>query len=103
MGYASEYYGVPADIGRRVTVSGKPGIITADRGHYIGVTFDSDKPGTIYNCHPASEVVYGDMGTIRKMTRSQKRYQHYLDVADCFDNFAHYLRYISAQPQEAAR
>jgi len=58
-------YGVPAEIGRRVTVSGKPGIIAKDCGSYIGVNFDSDKPGVIRNCHPTSEVQYLDMGKIR--------------------------------------
>lgn len=85
--YAREYYGVPAEIGRRVVVSGKPGIIAVDRGHYIGVTFDADKPGTIRNCHPASDVEYGKIGTVRKMTRSQARYQRWLEYGDCFDSF----------------
>jgi hypothetical protein len=72
--YASTTYNVPADLGRRVTVNGKPGIIAEDRGHYIGVNFDTDQPGTISNCHPTWRVVYGDMGSIRKPTRSQQRY-----------------------------
>lgn len=54
--YVRDYYGVPAEIGRRVTVSGRPGIIVEDRGNYIGVNFDSDKPGLVYPCHPTSEV-----------------------------------------------
>ena len=78
--YARMTYGVPgAEIGRRVTVGGKPGIIAADRGHYIGVNFDTDKPGVIRNAHPTSEVEYGDMGEVRRMTRSQRRYQDLLD------------------------
>lgn len=76
--YVRKYYGVPAEIGRRVTVYGKPGIIAADRGNYIGVNFDKDKPSVIRNAHPTSEVVYGEMGMVRKMTRSQQRYQDYL-------------------------
>lgn len=52
--YVKQYYEVPADIGRRVMVDGEPGIITEDRGHYIGVTFDADKPGTVRNVHPTS-------------------------------------------------
>lgn len=75
--YVCDYYKVPADIGRKVIVCGKPGIIAEDRGCYIGVNFDCDKPGDISNCHPTHEVDYGEMGTIRKMTRSQKRYQDY--------------------------
>lgn len=88
--YVKEYYQVPAELGRKVIVYGKPGIIAADRGHYIGVNFDEDKPGIIMNCHPDSEVEYLDIGKIRKPTRSQQRYQEYLrsDI-DC--SFSEYL------------
>jgi len=78
--YVRENYGVPAAIGRRVVVYGKPGIIAEDRGHYIGVNFDADKPGVIRNAHPTSEVEYGEIGTVRKMTRSQRRYNDYLNA-----------------------
>lgn len=90
--YVSQYYGVPAEIGRCVTVSGKPGIITADRGNYIGITFDSDKPYVVHNAHPSFEVVYLEMGTPRRLTRSQERYRRYLDAADLYENFGHFLR-----------
>ncbi len=53
--YVQQYYSVPACIGRRVVVDGKPGVIAKDRGHYIGVNFDSDKPGVISNCIRHSE------------------------------------------------
>lgn len=96
--YARDYYGVPAEIGRRVIVGGKPGIIAADRGHYIGVNFDCDKPGVIKNAHPTSEVQYLEMGGIRRMTRAQERYQRYIDVSECFDSFLSFLRYDS-QPR----
>ena len=91
--YAREYYHVPAEIGRRVTVSGRLGIIAADRGHYIGVNFDDAKPGVICNAHPTSEVVYGEMGKVRRMNRSQARYQRWLEIQDRFDNFRHFLQY----------
>ena len=91
--YASKYYNVPADIGRRVTVDGEPGIITSDRGAYIGVTFDKDKPGDITPCHPTWMVEYGEMGKIRPMTRAQKRYQRYLQYGDMFDSFIDYCRW----------
>lgn len=78
--YVSETYGVPANIGRRVIVNGKEGIIIADRGNYIGVNFDKDKPGAIINCHPTWKVEYTEMGTIRKMTRSQHRYRAYIEA-----------------------
>lgn len=93
--YAKTYYNVPADIGRRVIVNGKPGIIVEDRGNYIGVNFDSDKPNIISNCHPTWKVEYGEIGIIRKMTKSQKRYAEYLKIADCFENFKHFLLYTS--------
>jgi len=88
--YVREYYEVPAEIGRRVVVSGKAGIIAADRGHYIGVNFDVDKPGVICNCHPTSKVEYGEIGKIRKMTRSQENYRRYLDL-DCGFPFAEWM------------
>jgi len=45
--YVAQYYGVPACIGRRVIAYGKPGIIAEDRGNYIGILLDSDKPGPV--------------------------------------------------------
>lgn len=89
--YASNYYGVPACIGRRVIVAGQPGIIAEDRGHYLGVNFDDDPPGRISNCHPTWKVTYLEMGRIRRPTRSQRRYQHYLTVSECYDSFRDYL------------
>ena len=90
--YIQSYYKVPAVMGRRVTVYGKPGIIVADRGHYIGVNFDEDEPGVIKNCHPTCCVIYEDMGSIRKVTRSKRRYLAYLAVAESFNGFGHFLR-----------
>lgn len=40
--YVRKHYQVPAKICRRVIVYGKPGVIPADRGHYIGVLLDED-------------------------------------------------------------
>lgn len=88
--YVRAYYDVPAEINRRVVVDGRPGIIVADRGHYIGVNFDDDKPGRICNAHPTSNVEYGELGIVRKMTRSQARYQEYIK-ADCGHSFAEWL------------
>lgn len=88
--YIRDYYGVPAEIGRRVVVYGKSGVIAEDRGNYIGVNFDADKPGVVHNAHPTSEVEYGEMGVVRRMTRSQQRYQDYLD-ADSNLTFAEWI------------
>jgi hypothetical protein len=95
--YAKEYYDVPSDIGRRVIVNGKPGIIAVDRGNYIGVNFDAHKPGVICNCHPTSGVQYLEMGAIRKMTKAQARYRRWLEVSDCFENFKAFLLYETAK------
>lgn len=101
--YVRDYYGVPAEIGRRVTVYGRPGIIGADCGHYIGVNFDDAPPGMYAAAHPTDGVVYGEMGKERPLTRAQKRYRAYLEVADLYDDFAHYLRTRRADPREAPR
>lgn len=89
--YVREHYGVPALIGMRVIVDGKPGIIAEDRGHYIGVNFDEDKPSRIFNVHPTDKVQYGEMGTIRKVSRSAARYQRYLKSDGLYENFASFL------------
>ena len=94
--YVQDYYGVPADIGRRVIVNGRPGIIAQDCGHHIGVNFDTDKAGVISHCHPTWRVEYLDMGTIRKPTRSQQRYQRFLEYGDGFDTFIDFCRWDSA-------
>jgi hypothetical protein len=89
--YVAQYYGVPACIGRRVIAYGKPGIIAEDRGNYIGILLDMHKPGTINNYHPVDGIEYGEMGKVREMTRSQKRYANYVE-ADWYDGtFAEWL------------
>lgn len=93
--YVRENYGVPAEIGRRVTVYGKSGIIAEDRGHYIGVNFDADKPGVIKNAHPTDEVEYHEIGSIRQPSRSSQRYQRYLEYGDGFESFLDYCRWDS--------
>ena len=95
--YVRHYYGVPAVIGRRVVVGGKPGIIAEDRGHYIGVNFDSDRPGVIRNAHPTSEVEYGELGVVRKASRSQQRYRRFLEYGDGFASFLDFCRW-DAEP-----
>ncbi len=89
--YACNHYGVPADIGRIVSIDGRPGVIAEDRGAYIGVLFDDLAPNEIRPCHPTWMAEYGDMGALRKMTRSQERYQKYHD-SDWFDGtFAEWM------------
>lgn len=95
--YIRSRYGVPAELGRRVTVDGRPGVIAADCGHYIGVNFDDAKPGVVANAHPTSEVEYLDMGTVRAPTRSQSRYQRWTKASICFPSFRDFLIHESRE------
>lgn len=90
--YIKKYYGIELELGMVINYKGKTGLVTDDRGHYVGVTFDSDKPGTIVNIHPTdNDLTYTNkIRSIRKMTRSQKRYQEYLRY-DCNETFAEWM------------
>ena len=88
--YVVSYYGVPACLGRIVIVGGKQGVIAEDRGHYIGINFDSDKAGVIKNAHPTSDITYLGMSKIRKPSRSSGRYARYLEYGDGFNSFLEY-------------
>ena len=101
--YVREAYGVPAEIGRRVTVYGKPGVIAVDRGHYIGVNFDSDKASAVKSCHPADGVVYGEMGRLRKQSKGAARYARYLEIAECFNGFMDFIRWDARKSKEGER
>lgn len=96
--YVRKVYKVPAEYGRKISLNGESGIICEDRGHYVGVNFDKDKPGVVKNCHP-TELVYGDIGKVRKPTRGQKRYQEYL-TSECGYTFTEWLGIKSKSKQE---
>lgn len=98
--YIKMHYGVPAEIGRRVKVNGKPGIIAADRGHYIGVNFDASKPEVIMNAHPTSEVEYLEMGVVRKPSRYAARAARFLEYGDGFRSFIDFCRW-DADPEHS--
>jgi len=89
--YVRKYYNVPAEIGRRVRYISREGTISKDGGNYIAVNFDDMKPGKTLHIHPTDpSLEYLGMGVLRKMTRSQKRYQSYIDSdSDC--SFAEFL------------
>jgi hypothetical protein len=76
--YILEYYGVPAEINRRVIVYGKPGIIVGASGPHIRVNLDDDPPGRDGPYHPTDGVEYLDIGVPRKVPRSRRRYLEYL-------------------------
>ena len=82
--YIKEYYKVPAEYGRVIIFQGnRKGIITQDKGNYIGVNFNDKKPGHTETLHPTYEVKYLGIGKVRSMTKGQLRYQDYL-AADYF-------------------
>ena len=60
--YIRDRYGVPAEIGRRVTVYGRRGVIAEDKGQYIGVLFDDSEK--IHICHPTWKVEYGEIENV---------------------------------------
>ncbi|WP_259524167.1 hypothetical protein [Shewanella baltica] len=95
--YIKQHYAVPAAIGRLVKVNGRSGVIVKDCGHHLGVNFDDDKPGVISHCHPTWEVEYGEIGNIRKQTKSQQRYQRYLEYGDRFENFIDYCHWDASK------
>jgi hypothetical protein len=74
--YVQDNYQVPACIGRVVIVDGKSGVITEDRGNYIGVTFDEDKAGVVSNCHPTWEVEYRGMDLMMGRVANRRQYAH---------------------------
>jgi len=98
--YVRKYYGVPACISRRVVANGEPGIIAVDRGNYIGVNLDKDKPGVISNYHPTDRIEYLGIGKIRKKTKSQQRYSRWLEYGDSFNSFRDFLSWDSEPERE---
>lgn len=91
--YIRDHYGVAPFVGQGVIVDGKPGVIVEDRGHYLGVNFDDDKPGVVLNCHPAWRVEYGERRKIRKSSRSARRYMQWLEESDMWDiSFGEWLK-----------
>lgn len=93
--YINSYYKVNAELGRNVTVNGRFGTITSDKGNYIGVTFHDDKKRNSVPCHPTSEVIYLDTFTdICKLApkKSSQRYRDYLHSDSSF-TFGEWLKY----------
>jgi hypothetical protein len=96
--YVNKTYGVPACLGRRVIASGQPGTIVQGAGHYIRINLDKDKPCKVGNYHPTHEIEYlPEIKAVRKMTRSQKRYQRYLEYGEGFNSFLDFLRWDQAK------
>jgi hypothetical protein len=92
MSYVKDYYNVPDDVGRQVTYKGRVGVIYETGGNYVNVNFDDTKPGIISYIHPKDpDLTFGEIVVIRKITRSQRRYQDYLR-SDSGYSFKEYLK-----------
>lgn len=91
--YPKEYYKVPNDVGRIVEYKGRKGVICRIEGQYVNVNFDDNDPGSIAYFHPHSDgLKYLEMGgTIRKMSRSKKRYQDW-QRSDCSESFSEWIK-----------
>uniref|UniRef100_A0AAU6W1S0 Uncharacterized protein n=1 Tax=Pseudomonas phage Touem01 TaxID=3138548 RepID=A0AAU6W1S0_9VIRU len=99
--YVQRHYGVPACIGRRVIAYGKPGTITSDFGHYVGIVLDDSskrKPGRY---HPTDGIVYGDMADKLPKHPRQTNYDKFCDE-DCGYSFEEWLNINKPQYQERA-
>ncbi len=92
-------YGVPADMHREVIMNGRKGVITKDMDTYLGITFYDDDTKTPSPCHPTWEMEYLDTFNQKppKPSRSRQRYLDYLNVADCFESFGDYLKYLKTK------
>jgi hypothetical protein len=59
--YIRKHYGVPADIGRKITFEGQTGVIVGYNGANLKVNFDDAKPNKSEYLHPTWYVEYGDV------------------------------------------
>ncbi|MBE8727961.1 hypothetical protein [Flavobacterium hungaricum] len=92
--YIRNRYSVPAEMFREVTVADRKGVITEDKGNYIGVVFYDDKKLMPLPCHPTWKVEYLETFNYKppkpKNPRSKQRYRDYLH-SDSSLTFAEWL------------
>lgn len=93
--YIKNYYKVPAEMFREVNVNGRKGVITEDKGNYIGVVFYDDKKMNCLPCHPTYQVEYLESFNYKppkpKNLKAKERYSHYLSL-DSSMTFFQYLK-----------
>ncbi|EJN31888.1 hypothetical protein PMI35_01169 [Pseudomonas sp. GM78] len=77
--YVRQHYQVPAEIGRRVIAYGKPGTITQDFGHHIGIVLDEDEKRHACHYHPVDGIEYGDMADKLPRPPRKTNYDRYYD------------------------
>jgi hypothetical protein len=94
--YIKREYGINPEIGMRVEINGRGGVIIEDCGPYIGVNFNDDKPGECVSCHPISGVTYFDeIVKIRKPKKSSSRFADFIssDIGWTFKEWLKYKEY----------
>ncbi len=60
--YINRAYAMNVKIGQRVIAYGKPGVVAADRGNYIGIRLDGEKH--INNYHPTDGLEWPDLQAV---------------------------------------
>ncbi len=90
--YIKNFYGRELFLNQIVYYKGERGIVLGAT-HYVEVNLDSDKPRHTVNIHPQDQNLEytNKAGVPRKLTRSQKRYQEYID-SECCESFSEWLR-----------
>jgi hypothetical protein len=79
--YIKEHYKVPAEIGREIVFSGKKGIISSDKGNYLGIFIYDEKEKGEQVAHPTWEMTYLDSFAKipkQKNSRGKQRYAEWL-------------------------
>lgn len=91
--YIKDTYDVPADMFREVMIDGKKGVITEDKGHYLGVTFYHNS--LTLPCHPTWRTEYLETFNLvplkPKNHKAKARYCHFLSL-DSDMTFMQYLK-----------
>lgn len=94
--YVQKHYGVPACIGRRVVAYGKPGTITADFGHYIGIVLDESEKRRAGRYHPTDGIEYGEMADKLPKRPRRSNYDKFQND-DCGYEFHEFLCIIKPE------
>ncbi len=95
---------MPACIGRRVIAYSKPGTITRDCGHYLGVLLDSESKKRIRNYHPTWEMQYGEMAEelpLKQFEVLTNGMYDWDDVKYMLGDARHYVRRVWAATRQA--
>ena len=93
--YIKNYYKVPAEIFREVSLGDRKGVIVDAKGQYICVVFYDDAKYNILPCHPTWNMTYLETFNYNppkaKNHKAKARYAHYLSL-DSNMTFFEYLK-----------